>query len=578
MAARSSRPVTSTISPVEANGLAAAAARLRSAGKTDTAAVPYFYDPVGWAERCVRWPAGRGLADYQADVLTHLVSDKRVSMRSLHGAGKTSLAAIAVLWFSVTRDMAKVDWKCPTTASVWRQLERYLWPEVHKWARLIDWPKVGRPAFRKDELLTLNLKLSTGEAFAVASDDPTAIEGAHASHLLYVFDESKAISDATFDAAEGAFSTAGEGGTEAYALATSTPGEPYGRFYAIHARSPGTENWWPRHITLGETIKAGRVTAQWAESSARLWGTESAIYKNRVLGEFASSDTDGVIPLAWVEQANERWRARYTDTGVERDGNEGTTAVVGEGDPLNVLGVDVARGGADRTVVALCDGWTVCELRRYPHSHDTMLTVGYVKAAQEGHKDRHGRHPQAVVDTIGVGAGVADRLSEQGQPVIGFVASAACHRRDSSGEFGFTNLRSGAWWNLRELLDPHSDADVALPPDDRLTGDLVAPRWRVMSGGRIQIESKDDIRKRIGRSTDDGDAVVMAMYHAQPVSWMEAYGYAEPVGPPAPDAGSPPPDSRSPMDGVEEMLGAMNGSRPRRAPEDESNPWIDVYR
>jgi hypothetical protein len=79
-------------------------------------------------------------------------------------------------------------------------------------------------------------------------------------------------------------------------------------------------------------------------------------------------------------------------------------------------------------------------------------------------------------------------------------------------ELGFVNKRSAARWNLRELLDPANNEDIALPPDDLLTGDLTAPHWRVMSGGKIQIESKDDIYKRIGRSTDDGDAVVMAFY------------------------------------------------------------------
>jgi len=59
---------------------------------------------------------------------------------------------------------------------------------------------------------------------------------------------------------------------------------------------------------------------------------------------------------------------------------------------------------------------------------------------------------------------------------------------------------------------------VALPPDDLLTGDLTAPHWRVMSNARIQVEGKDEIKKRLGRSTDDGDAVVMAFWEdARPV-------------------------------------------------------------
>ena len=73
-------------------------------------------------------------------------------------------------------------------------------------------------------------------------------------------------------------------------------------------------------------------------------------------------------------------------------------------------------------------------------------------------------------------------------------------------------MRSAAWWNLREMLETEP---VALPPDDRLIGDLTAPHWRVMSGGKIKVESKDEIKKRINRSTDDGDAVIQAFWQAK---------------------------------------------------------------
>jgi len=113
------------------------------------------------------------------------------------------------------------------------------------------------------------------------------------------------------------------------------------------------------------------------------------------------------------------------------------------------------------------------------------------------------------VDEIGLGAGVVDRLREQGKRVLPFNASAGTGHRDKSGELGFADTRSAAWWNLREMLETEP---LALPPDDRLIGDLTAPHWRVMSGGRVKVESKDDIKKRLGRSTDDGDAVIQAFW------------------------------------------------------------------
>jgi hypothetical protein len=118
------------------------------------------------------------------------------------------------------------------------------------------------------------------------------------------------------------------------------------------------------------------------------------------------------------------------------------------------------------------------------------------------------------VDVVGIGAGVVDRLREQRMNVQAFNAGNRTDWRDVSRELQFANLRSASWWNLRELLDPAQGHSIALPPDDLLTGDLTAPRWRQSSGGKILLESKEDLRKanRLGRSTDDGDAVVMAFW------------------------------------------------------------------
>jgi hypothetical protein len=476
---------------------------------SDTPGVERFYDdPVGFAEKCIAWPAGKCLASYQREVLAAIPVKRRVSVRGPHGLGKTSTTALAILWFALTRDQAGRDWKCVTTAGAWRQLIQYLWPEIHKWARLIRWDEVGRGALDpRSELLTLTLKLRHGSAFAVASDNAELIEGAHADSVMYVFDESKAIAADTFDAAEGAFSGAGEGSTnEAYALAMSTPGEPNGRFYDIHRRAPGLNDWWPRHVTKEEAIAAGRISREWCNQRRDQWG-DSAVYHNRVEGEFHSSDEDGVIPLSWVEAANERWRA-WDEAG--RPHIEGPRAV----------GVDVARSGSDKTVLAIRHGMVITELR-HAAKEDTMQTTGRTKGLLDANPNMH-----AVVDVIGIGAGVVDRLREQRYQVEGFNASEATTRRDVSGELGFTNRRSASWWNLRELLDPDSGHDVALPPDDLLTGDLTAPHWRVMSGGRIQVESKADIKKRIGRSTDDGDGVAMALWDGDDASgraWIEHY-------------------------------------------------------
>lgn len=489
----------------------------------------YHDDPVAFATELVDWPEGESLSPYQADGLARLQRKRRLAKRGPHGLGKTTEASLAVLWFALTRDAAGEDWKIPTTASAWLQLTHYLWPEIHLWARRLRWQRIGRPPFAdKRELLDLSLKLKHGEAFSASPSDAARIEGAHARQILYVFDEAKSIPADIFDAAEGAFSGAGpDTKAEAYALAISTPGEPNGRFFEICSRRPGTEDWDRRHVTKDEAIAAGRMSATWADARARQWGVSSAVYQNRVEGEFAASEDDSVIPLAWVEAAMLRWR--------ERHGEHLTDWL--EPTSLDVVGVDCSGTGSDRTVMARRHGDHAAPLERPPKSkgHDGTDDVGLEEMATAGRIVAVlDANPQAraIVDAGGLGSGVTGRAREQlgRSRVIAFVASAGTKKRDRNGEFGFVNKRSAAWWHLRELLDPDFGSEVALPPDDELIGDLTAPHWREMSGGKIQVESKDDIRRRLGRSTDAGDAVVQAFWDEAGAAGVEvAHGQLPPV-------------------------------------------------
>lgn len=444
----------------------------------------YRDNPAAFVQDCIIWKPGDEPVDYQLEILKKLAERRRVSVRGPHGLGKTALASWASLWFALTRDGE--DWKIPTTASAWRQLTKFLWPEIRKWSRRLDWQKIGyRDAFNERlELLALSIKLQTGEAFALASDNSALIEGAHASNLLYIFDEAKSIPPDTWDAAEGAFSTG-----DAYWLAISTPGEPNGRFYDIQSRRAGYDDWAVRHVTLQEAIAAGRISQVWSEQRRQQWGEESAVYQNRVQGEFATSEEDGIISLSRIEKANERWlELQESDTW----------------EPFIGQGVDVGRGG-DKSVQALRYGWAIREIRR-DNRRDVMPITGMAKSVLDAHPGSF-----AVIDVIGVGAGVVDRINEQGNyDVRAFNAGERTDFHDRSGELGFADKRSAAWWNMREILE---NEPAALPPDDRLTGDLTAPRWRMTSGGKIKVESKDDIKKRLGRSTDDGDAVVMAFWN-----------------------------------------------------------------
>ena len=489
----------------------------------------YRNNYVAFARDCIIWPEGEGLTTYQEEILSELPTRRRVAVHGPHGLGKTCIAGIATNCFALTFDGD--DWKLPTTASAWRQLSEFFWPEVHKWAQRIKWEKVGRPVFTQYELQTMLLKLKSGRAFAMASSEDEMTEGAHADHLLYVFDEAKAIPPGRWDAAEGALMTG-----DTYALAISTPGEPQGRFYDICSKKPGYENWWVRHVTVDEVIAAGRITREHVDQLARQWGENSAVFKNRVLGEFCESSEDCVIPLAWIEAANRRWEERielidkhwnWIDGAKQgtwprwrwRDGRSA--------EPLDQLGIDIARSDlGDKTVLARRQGRTITQLDRYAIA-DTTPTVGYASNLLERWQSAY-----AMVDVIGIGAGPYDQLREKfGRRALPFNASESSDFKDRSKEIEFSNKRAAAYWNLREELDPAYGSDLALPPCDILTGDLTSVRrGRMTSSGKMTIEPKDDIRKRIGRSPDDGDAVAMSVFPRKKIPVADdafSYSYQE---------------------------------------------------
>ncbi|NUO82575.1 hypothetical protein HUU05_21085, partial [candidate division KSB1 bacterium] len=400
---------------------------------------------------------------YQSEVLDAVLKYRRVAVRSPHGAGKTSLAAWLVLWAVANFER---DFKVITTASAWRQLVRFTWPEIHKWYRTARWELVGF----KPELLTLSLKTQGGEAFAVASDKPDLIEGAHASTLLYIFDEAKGIPLTIWDAVEGAFSTG-----NCYALAISTPGSRSGRFYEIHRRAPGFEDWHTRHIKLEEALAARRVSQEWVEARKRQWGEDSPVFQARVLGEFPEQNEDALFSLAWIETARERELQAEGET---------------------VAGLDVARFGSDDSALVVRQGACVLSIETW-QGQDLMMTTGRVKAA--------GVH--ANIDIIGIGSGVFDRLREQHHPCTSINVSTAANDSEH-----FANLRAEMYWKLRERFQ-QGEIDltrISRSHYDRLSGELTAMQFRYTSGGKIILELKDEMKKRLGYSPDLADALALA--------------------------------------------------------------------
>jgi hypothetical protein len=208
-------------------------------------------------------------------------------------------------------------------------------------------------------------------------------------------------------------------------------------------------------------------------------------------GDFLAGRADDewqVIPSAWIKAAMARWKP---------EANPGAVTSVG---------VDPSRGGDEATIAAR-RGWRFDELVAVKADASGTRSGG---AIAKRTLDVAGDAAPVHVDIIGVGASAGDHLEAFiGQRMVPINGAEGTDEKDFTGKLGFLNVRALLWWRFRELLSPERAAKAALPPDQRLFADLAAPRYRVTARG-IQVEEKDQIKKRLGRSPDRGDAVVLA--------------------------------------------------------------------
>lgn len=216
-----------------------------------------------------------------------------------------------------------------------------------------------------------------------------------------------------------------------------------------------------------------------------------------------SDDPWQVIPTAWVEAAQARWKPRSP-----------------RGEMLG-LGVDVARGGKDNTVLISrhkADGsehWY-----DQPQVHPGTETPDGPKVAGLVIGVRRDACP-VMIDVIGVGASPYDTLNAMRVQVLGVNVAEKAQSKDRSGRLSFFNLRSELWWKMRELLDPANDTGIALPPDPQLAKELCAPKWTI-SGWTVQVESREDIIKRVGKSPDMASALILAAMDVPKVEALRA--------------------------------------------------------
>lgn len=391
--------------------------------------------------------------------------ETRLSIRSGHGVGKSTFASWVIIWFVCTRAPHKVGVTAPSAP----QLFDALWAEMKSW--LTRLPEAWRDLFdvTSDRV---TLKADPDGCFVTARtarpDKPEALAGLHSLHLLFVVDEASGVDEAVFESAGGSMSTAG-----AITVLLGNPTRSTGHFWRTHNLE--RERWWTWRVSSADSP---RVTKDYVEEVRNRWGEASNQYRVRVLGEFPLADDDTVIPGVLVDEAMAR--SAIPDATAE------------------LWGVDVARFGSDASVLIKRRGWIVPEMPRRWRGIDLMALAGAIKAEYDITKGSGSRPALIVVDSIGLGAGVVDRLAEQHVPVVGVnVAEAA------SAAGRFARLRDELWIRAREWLESKR---CQLPRDDALRADLVAPRMKYLSDGKLQVESKVALRSRGFASPDSADA------------------------------------------------------------------------
>ncbi len=211
-------------------------------------------------------------------------------------------------------------------------------------------------------------------------------------------------------------------------------------------------------------------------------------------GNFMAARQDAewqVIPTQWVIEAQSRWK---------EDGWKDFN--------MTAMGFDPAGGGKD--AAELCwrhGGWfaNIVTMR------GEQTADGSASAAAIISKRRH--NAPIIVDVGGgYGGAVTQRLRDNGINHVAFNGAKTSTRKTADGQLGFFNKRAEAWWQFREALNPDQEggSPICLPPSPELRSDLTAPTYEVGPRG-IQIESKEKLRARLGRSPGKGDCAVMAL-------------------------------------------------------------------
>jgi hypothetical protein len=473
-------------------------------------AIAEFYDdPLGFVYFAFPWgEAGTELHDqdgpdaWQIEMLTKLGEAVRArtadvdglmgaymaAVASGHGVGKSAGLSWVILWFMSCR----VDPAIVVTANTAGQLSGKTWREIAKWLRLMIHGSWFQWTATK---LYLKARPETHFAAAVpwSKERSEGFAGLHARHVLVIFDEGSAIDDSIWEVTEGAMTTSG-----AIWLVFGNPTKNTGRF----------RECWRRWRHRWDTLKVDSRTAKkanrgqidkWIED----YGEDSDFARIRVRGEFPRSASTQLISGDLIETAQRMFKARFADRvkkalALGPGGLEGFQLTDNRLSPLLMM-VDVARFGADQSVIGLRQGNTFIVLAKYREMDTMQLAARVAEWINE-------LQPDAIfVDGVGVGGGVVDALR-----ALGYEIEDTNAGMKALNETKFFNRRAEMWWAVREWLAKGG----MIPHDDKeLMDDLTTPEYGFSDrNNRVQLESKDDMKARGFPSPDTADCLAMSFW------------------------------------------------------------------
>lgn len=394
----------------------------------------------------------------------------KVSVRSGHGTGKSTVLSWLVLWFVSLFEDCKVPCTAPTSTG----LKDVLYAEIAKWHAKMH------SSFRSQLVITsdrVEWKSSPATRFAVARtsrrENPDALQGFHATNLLFIIDEASGVDEKVFEVAEGALST-----KSARVVLTGNPTKLTGYFYNSHNKF--RDHWTRLHFSCEDPSSwienGGPVDPAYPEEMRKKYGYDNDIYRVRVKGDFPNASVTQLIPLELIEGAQ----------GLHLRKDQYAFAPV-------VLGVDVAWEGDDSSCVYLRQGLMSKKLGKW-HNIDNMTLAGLVAGFEEEYC------ADAVFIDVGWGTGVIDRLKQLGRnPIpVNFGGSSSSER--------YINKRTQMWVEMKEWLEDGG----SLPPGEDLRSDLLGPEYGFSaSKNKIALESKKDMKKRGLPSPDEADALAL---------------------------------------------------------------------